>query len=171
MRVDRLAAIPVAALCSVLVPNLAAADMETADAALAAEDYELARRELEPLAEAGDPIAQYNLAVLHRKGLGTKRAQKVAAVWFRKSADQGNEQAAFAMGMMHATGKGAKLDPVEAYAWFRIASRTGHEAAKSNLHRITRTMSLDQIMQARKLFDQRWEILSDENRDPLPVSP
>jgi len=170
MRADWPDAFRVAALCCVLIPPLAAADMDAADAALAAEDYELAVRELEPLAESGAPIAQYNLAVLHRKGLGTKKNQKAAAAWFRKSAEQGNGQAAFAMGMIYATGKGTKLDPVEAYAWFRIASRSGHEQAKSNLHRITGSMDLDQVMQSRKLFDQRWAEISNQHPDPVPVS-
>jgi len=170
MRGDWLHAFWLAALCGALIPQLATADMDAAEAALFDEDYERALRELEPLAEAGNPIAQYNFAVLHRKGLGTEKSQKVAAVWFRKSADQGNGQAAFAMAMMYATGKGVSLDPVEAYAWFRIASRKGHETAKSNLHRITRAMDLDQIMQARKLFDQRWEELSNQHSEPEPVS-
>ena len=170
MRVGWLHIFRIAALFTVLTPLLAAADMDAAEAALAAEDYELALRELAPLAESGDPIAQYNFAVLHRKGLGTEKAHKIAVVWFRKSADQGNGQAAFAMGMMYATGKGVEPDPVEAYAWFRVASRKGNKKAKTNLRRITRSMDLDQVMRARKLFDQRWEELSNQHPDPLPVS-
>ncbi len=161
MRVDMLAVFRVAAVCSVLIPDLAAADMAAADAAFEREDYEQTLRELEPLAASGNPVAQYNLGVLHQEGLGTKRARKVAAVWFRKSADQGHGEAAFALGMMHATGKGAKLDPVEAYAWFWIASRKGNENASKNMQRITRTMSLEQIMEARKLFEQRSADLPD----------
>jgi TPR repeat protein len=155
MGVNSLARSWVAALLWVVIPGLAAADLEAAFAAIDQEDYELARQELEPLAESGDPTAQYNLGVLHQGGLGTKRARKVAAGWFRKSADQGYTEAAFALGMMHGAGKGALFDPVEAYVWFWVASKKGHEAARKNLYRITRTMSVDQIIQARKLFDQR----------------
>jgi TPR repeat protein len=161
MKIDSRARYWLATLVWIWIPGLAAADEAAAEAAIERKDYELALQELQPLAESGNPIAQYNLGVLHQNGHGTKKAQKVAAGWFRKSADQGNAQAAFALGVMYGTGKGAKLDPIEAYAWFRFSARKGYEPASKNMHRITREMSLEQVMQARKLFDQRWAELSE----------
>ena len=48
----------------------AVADLDSALAAFARSDYPAARRALEPLAGAGDPLAQYNLGVLYDRGRG-----------------------------------------------------------------------------------------------------
>ena len=56
-------------------------------------DYATALRITQPLAEQGNPSAQYDLGVLYEKGRGVAKDEVEAATWYRKAADQGYEQA------------------------------------------------------------------------------
>lgn len=161
MRFDSLAGFWLAMLLGAMISGPAAADFDAAFEALDQKDYERARQEFEPLAAAGDKTAQFNLAVLHLQGLGTKVSKEVGADWLRKSAVQGYTEAAFALGMLYGVGDGIEPDAMEAYVWFRMASRKGHKAARKNLHRMTRRMNPDEIKRARALFDERTAELSD----------
>lgn len=142
------------------------ADLAAAYAAIESKDYELARRELEPLAEAGNQNAQYNLGVLYQRGLGIPKSRKDATLWYRKAAAQGNQHASFALAVMYGSAKGRRFDPVEAYVWFWIAAQQGHPDGRTNMYRVSRAMSLDQISEARKLSEQRLAEFAE--RDPTP---
>ncbi len=48
-------------------------------------------------ARAGDRDAQYQLAVLHRKGAGVLRSAARAREWYTRAAESGNPKAAQAM--------------------------------------------------------------------------
>ena len=52
-------------------------------------DYALAAQLWLPLANSGDPIAQYNIALLYRDGLGVREDQNVSQYWLMASARQG----------------------------------------------------------------------------------
>src|SRR5690606_31238339 len=50
-----------------------------------------------PLAEAGDPRAQYSLGVMHLRGLGRTEDPDGATAWFEKAARQGYAPAVTAL--------------------------------------------------------------------------
>ncbi len=52
-------------------------------------------------AEAGNAQAQYDIGYFLYYGLGVKRDQKQAVVWFEKSANQEDKSAVAALGMIH----------------------------------------------------------------------
>lgn len=72
----------------------AAGPMEDADAAIKRRDYESAVRIIRPLAENGDPNAQYTLGVFYQNGLGVSQDRVIAYVWLSLAASQGRENAA-----------------------------------------------------------------------------
>lgn len=96
-------------------------------------DFEAAADIWRRLADAGDPLAQFNLGILHDLGQGVPRDAATAAEWFRRSAEQGDPIAAYNLGLMLAEGRGVPADPEAAAEWFRFASDLGHTASMMSL--------------------------------------
>ena len=63
----------------------AQADLGAAEQAYAKGDYATALKALQPLAEAGDPAAQYRLGEMYLKGQGIKKDEAWAVTWLRRS--------------------------------------------------------------------------------------
>lgn len=63
---------------------------EDAIAAYDKGDYVTALVLWRPLADNGNTTAQFNLGIMFSNGQGVAQDYTVAAVWFRKAADQGN---------------------------------------------------------------------------------
>ncbi len=67
----------------------------------------------------GDAQAQFELGLRYRQGLDVAEDFELAALWFRKSADQGHPVAQFAMGHMCLAGEGMPVpNEAEAAGWF-----------------------------------------------------
>ena len=79
--------------------------------AFEAEKYDQAYRIWQPLADAGDPIAQYSLGKLFERGGGSIRQDfGQAARWYRSAAAQGVAAAQNNLALMHAQGRGTPRD-------------------------------------------------------------
>ena len=80
-------------------------------------------------AEAGDPIAQFNLALQHDNA-----GQSVtAAEWYRKAADSGLAQAQFNYALMLEKGAGVQQDIPLAAMYYERAAKQGLVEARYNL--------------------------------------
>ncbi|GAB6053598.1 hypothetical protein JCM17960_24180 [Magnetospira thiophila] len=66
----------------------ARADFDAGMRAYEAKDYRTAHEILLPLAEAGDPQAQYWLADIYRFGRGQPIFYQAALTWYKKAASQ-----------------------------------------------------------------------------------
>src|ERR1700737_5151589 len=68
-----------------LTANIPAANAswEEATKAFAKKQYASAAKLFRPLAEKGNALAQYQIALMHRMGLGVTKAQKEAKKWSR----------------------------------------------------------------------------------------
>lgn len=86
-----------------------------------------------PLAEQGNPNAQYNLGVIYDRGYGVERDYAKARAWYEKAAAQGNASAAHNLGMMYKKGHGVSVDYQQAADWFKQAAELGEPAAQNNL--------------------------------------
>jgi hypothetical protein len=84
-------------------------------------------------ARAGEPIAQYNLAVLYALGDGVAQDYASAASWFRKAAESGNPAAQFNLAVMYGGGLGLPADSEAAFGWYRRAAERSYPAAEYNL--------------------------------------
>jgi TPR repeat protein len=113
-----------------------AADFKTGLDAYNRGDFAAALREWQPIAQQGEPHAQYNLGLLYARGQGVAQDYAQAAAWYRKAAEQGVPAAEYNLGVMYANGQGVAADPQEASKWFLKAAEQGVGDAANGLGRI-----------------------------------
>ena len=68
-------------------------DLQDAAKAVRNKEYDRAYKLVLPLAQQGNPIAQYNLGAMYSNGEGVPQDCKEAIKYFRLSAEQGNADA------------------------------------------------------------------------------
>jgi len=117
----------------IVPPTTAHADMKTGVTAYKTGDYKTALREFKKLAEAGNPNAQFSLAVLYLSGRGVKRDVAQAIDWHRKAAAQGLASAEHGLGVFYYQGMGVEQDYAEALKWFKRAATKGFAESEFNL--------------------------------------
>lgn len=136
------------------IPPIADASFESGVAAFQQSDYHAAYEELHPLAEAGDPKAQYYIGFMHYSGKGVNQDSMEALKWVKPAAESGLAEAQYLFAMMNEEGlpeprgngneKGkakakakAKARKVvhkaEAIKWLTLASEQGHVTAQVKL--------------------------------------
>ncbi len=114
----------VAMLLAVLLfvePSLAGA-LDDAMAAYRQRDYTTALRLLQPLAQKGDPFAQYTLGFMYAFGQGIRQNNDEALNWYRKAADSDYAAAQYQLGLAYANGKGVPKNDTVAATWYRKAA-------------------------------------------------
>jgi TPR repeat protein len=97
------------------------------------KDYLKAVQVWRPLAQAGDPEAQYRVGVLYAEGKGVAPNDAEAALWFERAAAQGNPSAQYNLASSYADGVGVRKDMEAAAKWFRRAADQGIVLAQLNL--------------------------------------
>lgn len=110
-----------------------AQNFEQGDRAAKAGDFIKAFKVWEPLAETGDPAAQYGLCFLYSEGYGVPQNLRLAAEWCRSSADQGFAKAQYSYGRMYIDGTGVKQNYNAAIKWFRLSAKGGNSDAQNDL--------------------------------------
>ena len=113
------------------------ASLDSAMALLGEGKRTEAAKLFQQLAEAGNPIAQYQLGMLYYIGKGVKEDEKVAVEWLSKSARQGNVEAMYQLGNAFTFGNEtprlvADAD-VEAAQWYYKAAKAGNADAQYSL--------------------------------------
>src|ERR1043165_9060823 len=68
-------------------------------------------------AETGDVLAQYNLALLYKKGKGIENHLEKAFYWYQ-AAGNGVVQAQYNLGNCYKNGIGVEKDEVKAFEWY-----------------------------------------------------
>jgi TPR repeat protein len=96
-------------------------------------DYAAAYRLWKPLADGEDPVAMFNIAVLHAQGLGIPQDPQTAAQWYLRAAQGAYAPAQFNLGVAYLQGLGLPEDPGEARDWFLRAAEQDHRQAQYNL--------------------------------------
>ncbi len=87
----------------------------------------------QPMAEADDPAAQYNLGWMYHNGYGLTIDDETAFYWWIKSAAAGNVDAEYALGDLYLQGLGVEKDLFIALGWYISAALKGHEPARETL--------------------------------------
>jgi TPR repeat protein len=116
-----------------VVGGAAAGTLDDGVAAYQRGDYATAMRLLRPLADQGNPDAQFNLGMMCAHGHGAPQDYGEAVKWYRKAADQGFGAAWANLGEMHANGQGVPQDYAQAAKLFRTAATRGNGAAQNGL--------------------------------------
>jgi len=119
-------------LASIAGPAVAG-PYEDALAAWRRGDYATAYRLWGPVADQGDPDAQFYLGFINEYGQGVPRNDVEANRWYRKAADQDHALAQFTLGNLYANGEGSPRSDSEAARWYRLAADQGLAGAQFNL--------------------------------------
>lgn len=115
-----------AAIAAISLSAPGFADVKAGYDAWGQGDYAKAVTEWRPLAEAGDPDAQYNMGQAYRAGQGVPKDEAIAVDWFRKAAEQGLPKAEDTYGRtLFQEGKRA-----EAMAWIQKSAARGEPRAQ-----------------------------------------
>ena len=94
-------------------------------------------QQLVAAAEAGEPQAQYRLALALVAGPVAIRDEQKAARWMQRAAESNHADAQFALGKMYERGRGVPKDIAAAKHWYQRAAAAGHVQAQSALERPT----------------------------------
>ena len=113
-------------------------------------DYATALREWRPVAEQGDPSAQFRLGLLYENGEGVPRDFATAREWYEQAAAQGEAKAQFYLGIQSAYGEGGTLDVVQAHMWYSLAAGNGNVHAPGYRDDLARQLTPAQMAEAHK---------------------
>jgi len=89
-----------------------------------------------PLAESGDPRAQWRLASAYEMGSGVERDAEMAYLLYQQAAEQGFLLAKQNLGKLYLDGRGTEHDADKAYALLREASEGNQQRAMIDLARM-----------------------------------
>jgi len=126
-----LAAVALVAITA--IAPVAAGPLEDGLTAYRERDYAAALEAWRPLADKGEPAAQYRLGMLYAEGKGVAQSDATAALWFARAAEQGNADAQYNLAVSFAEGLGVAKDDAAAVKWFRRAAEQGMPYAQLNL--------------------------------------
>ncbi len=82
-----------------------------------------------PMAEAGDPKAQYNVGRCYKLGEGVDKDPGVAKHWYLKAAEQNDARALFNLYLFYSDGKDEKKDFEKAEGYLKKAVELGEKRA------------------------------------------
>lgn len=109
---------------------------DLSDAALGALSPKQRLEKLRPMAEAGNPHAQYQLGFRYYLGDSGAQDFTAAATWYQKAADQGHVEAAYKLSKLFTSGTGIDQNLEAAAQYCRLAAEQGHAEAQSQLGQI-----------------------------------
>ena len=110
-----------------------AGDLEAGLVAYQKQDYAQALLLLHPLAEQGEPVAQYTLGQMYRRGRGFIPSLAEALPWLQQAASAKYPPAQIALGQMYEAGEGVPQDLEAAAQWFQKAAESGSAKAQLQL--------------------------------------
>jgi len=137
-----------------------AADLQRGLDAYQRGDYATALSQFEPLAEQGDPVAQFSLGVMYDNGEGVIQDYEKAFQWFRRAAEQGHARAQGHLGRMYFLGRGVEEDLVQAYVWFNLAVAQGDD--RFGLSQKSRKLAEEKMTDAelKRAQEQSWDYIA-----------
>ena len=109
--------------------------------AIRSGDYGGAFNHLIPLANDGNPEAQYNIGWLYANGNGVKVDVPTALYWWEKAAASNHAPSQFSLGMVYLTGDGKTIrkNVPEAIHWHMRSARNGYEEAQEMMRQLYKT--------------------------------
>jgi len=93
-------------------------------------DYVTSLRELKPLAEQGNDVAQYVIGTMYFLGKGVPKNYETTIKWYRLSAKQGNPIAQLSLGEIYQLGRGVPQNYMTAVKWYRLSAEQGNAVAQ-----------------------------------------
>jgi uncharacterized protein len=154
-KISRLMIVIVSLSLISVVPAAHADSWKEATKAYAQKKYAAAMKMFRPLAEKGHAAAQYQVALMHKMGLGVPKSQREARKWSRLAAKQGNTQAQLLLGSLYYTKEGNESpDVIKAYMWYEVAAAQGNPEAQKEVATITKELTPQQLADAQAKTQQ-----------------
>ena len=111
------------------LPDNQQMDLMSGVSAFESKHFSRAMKLLSPLADSGNPDAQYRLAIMHQNGLGVVRNELLSYKWMKNAAQQDFGPALHGLGFMYMEGDCVGRDDVRAIKWFEAAVAQGLQGA------------------------------------------
>lgn len=121
------------ALVIALIAPALGGPLEEGMDAYRAKEYARAADLWRPLADKGDPVAQYRLGTLYAEGKGVEQNDATAFTWMLRAASQGNADAQYGVAASYFSGLGVEKNEKDAAKWFQRAANQGVAFAQLNL--------------------------------------
>lgn len=122
--------------------------------------------ELRPKAEAGDPLAQFQLGYLisqqarpTENGDAALALDRDAAMWFARAAAKGYAPAMANLGLAHVQGRGVIQDYLQGQVWLALAQAAGQDGIAPVLQALEQIMPPAQVIAAQQAAEARWMAL------------
>ena len=90
---------------------------------------------MQKLAQTGNTMGMYNLAMMYQYGFGTDEDPRQAYLWYRRAAELGDADAMYMAGWCSENGYGTDGDALE---WYRLALENGKAEAAADIERLTK---------------------------------
>ena len=107
--------------------------LESGIAAFEAKQFTRALHLLTPLAQQGNPDAQYRVAIMYQNDLGVVRNELQAFKWMKAAAEQGHALAQHGLGFMYMEGDCIGKNGAEAVKWYTKAAEQGMAGSQTAL--------------------------------------
>ncbi len=114
-------------------PAASAVNYDAAVAAYDAKDYSKAMALWLPLAETGNPQAQYAVGRLYEKGRGVEKDYATAAKWYHKAAEKSHADSQYRLAVAYGYGAGVKKNEVTGMSWLQKAAKNNQKRAQKSL--------------------------------------
>lgn len=147
-----------------IFPPPAFPDTELAMQAYERGDFISAYQQLDSLAQAGDPVAQYNLGFMYFGGDGILQDDDRAFFWFNRSARAGYAPSQDVLAYMYNHGKGVNPDKLRAYVWYSIAAFNGIFLAQSIREKLSHELGSVERIQADLMVDDYMKHYQSQKR-------
>jgi len=108
-------------------------DLSSGIAAFEAKHFSQAAALLSPLADLGNPDAQYRMAIMAQNGLGMVRNELLAYKYMKSAAEQDHALAQHGLGFMYMEGECVAKNAEMAAFWFRKAAEQGLAGSQTTL--------------------------------------
>ena len=142
------------------IPPASADNLNEGAKAYSSGDFAGAANQWRPLAEAGDALAQFNLALLHDSAESGMFDSARAAAWYERAAQQGFAAAQVNLAAAYQNGRGVTKDTALALFWLLIASEAEDSAigdrAAAAAQRIAALLSEKENIQAAE-HAEKWQ--------------
>lgn len=117
-------------------------------------DYSQAVSHLKPMAEKGDPEAQYRLAGLYRTGKGVRKDLKKATDLYHESAQAGHADAQYVFALIIEKSNDSVASRNEARRWYQESADQGNQRALTKLEQLREAPQVEMRRISRSdLFD------------------
>jgi TPR repeat protein len=101
--------------------------------AISEQRYGDAVRINQPLAERGDPAAQFQMGILYLSGWGLEKNYAEALKWLQMAANNENKDAQYMLGNLYYRGQGVSVDFNQSFFWRKKAADNKHPFAAFDL--------------------------------------